>query len=403
MVMPAMVAVMLAAAALWGGADAVPVHAQRAPRPQAEDGAAWLDDSLEEQIRQLDTSALEAFIAGLDEDLRRYMPTLDVRRLIRGDDDTVSLDPRRFLGGLAQYMMREVIFQSRLLGQLVVLAVLCALLQNVGKAFGGGGAAEVAYLTTFIIVMYLGLRSFHGALELGRETVRTMTSFMFALLPVLSTLLAAAGALTSAAVFHPLLITVVTFVAGLIETVVFPLLFFTAVFVVAANLVHGFPLSRLAALAKQASGVVLSLALTAFLGVMVVRGALAPVADGVALRAAKFLTGTFVPVVGKLLSDAVEIVAGGALLIKNAIGAFGLMAIMVLAAFPLVKILSIVLIYRLVTAIVQPISDVRLVDSLEGLADALTMVLVAVASVALMFFLGVTVVIGVGHVAMMMR
>src|SRR5690606_17428755 len=162
---------------------------------------------------------------------------------------------------------------------------------NIGRAFGGGGAAEVAYLTTFIIVMFLGLRSFHGALELGRETVRTMTSFMFALLPLLSTLLAAAGALTSAAVFHPLLITVVTFVAGLIEGVVFPLLFFTAVLAVASNMVEGFPFSRLAHLARHAGIVVLGLSLTVFLGIMVVRGALAPIADGVALRAAKFLTG----------------------------------------------------------------------------------------------------------------
>lgn len=382
---------------------ATPASGQPLGAPGEPSARDLFEASLEEQIRTLDTEALERFVAGLDEDIRRAMPTFDLRSLLRGEEGTWSFDGRKLLTELARYMGREVVFQSRLLGQLVVLAVLCALLQNVGRAFGGPGAAEVAYLVAFLVIMFLALRSFQSALDIGRQTVSAMTSFMFALLPLLSTLLAAAGALSSAAVFHPLLITVVTMVAGLIEGVVFPLLFFTAVLAVASNMVEGFPFSRLAHLARHAGIVVLGLSLTVFLGIMVVRGALAPIADGVALRAAKFLTGTFIPIVGRMMADAVEVVAGGAVLIKGAVGAFGLLAIIVLAAFPLAKILSIVLIYRVVTALVQPISDGRLVSALEGLADTLTLLMVAVGSVAVMFFIGVTVVIGVGHATMMLR
>src|SRR5690606_30939508 len=122
--------------------------------------------SLEEQIRNLDTEALERFVAGLDEDIRRAMPTFDLRRLVRGEEGTWSFDGRKLLTELVRYMGREVVFQGRLLGQLVVLAVLCALLQNLGRAFGGTGAAEVAYLVAFLVIMFLALRSFQGALDI---------------------------------------------------------------------------------------------------------------------------------------------------------------------------------------------------------------------------------------------
>src|SRR5690606_42087626 len=87
--------------------------------------------------------------------------------------------------------------------------------------------------------------------------------------------------------------------------------------------VHGvaeFPLSRLSGLLPHGALTVLGLGFTVFLGVMVIRGAIAPVADGVALRAAKFLAGTFIPVVGGMMADAVEVVVGGSLLVKNALG-----------------------------------------------------------------------------------
>lgn len=396
-----------------GAAEGEPAVGPFQPYPDAAgaapEAAAGVDvrelfeSSLEAQLQELDTSQLEQFMQQLDDDLRRHMPSLDLRRLVRPQEGGVQFDPRQFIAELGRYLVREVVFQSRLLGQLLLLAVLCSLLQNAGKAFGNRGAAEVAHLITFLVVMYLALQSFRLALDIGQETVDLMVSFMFALLPVLATLLAAVGALSSATIFHPLLITVVTLVAGTIERVVFPLLFFTAVLAIASNLAQGFPLTRMAQLARQAAIAVLSLLFTVFLGVMAVRGALAPVADGVALRTAKFLTGTFVPVIGGMFADAVEVVAGGSVLIKNAVGAFGLMAIAVMAAFPLMKIFSLVVIYRLVTALVQPISDARIVDALGALADTLTMLMAAVATVALMFFIGVTVVVGVGNLAVMLR
>ncbi len=126
-------------------------------------------------------------------------------------------------------------------------------------------------------------------------------------------------------------------------------------------------------------------------------------ADGVALRTSKFLAGAVIPVVGGMMADAMEVVMGGSLLIKNAIGVFGMATLLVMLAFPLLKIFALVIIYRVATALVEPISDARLVDALGAMANTLTLVMAAVATAALMFFIVITVVVGVGNLAAVVR
>ena len=361
-----------------------------------------LEEAVEEQLRHLDTRELDAFLEGLDADIRRQLPVRSVRDVILDPAGGLKLDPAAFARDLLQYLVGEVTVQSRLLAQLVVVAVLCALLQNLAASFSRA-ATDFGFLATYMVVIFLGLQSFSMASAIGRETLAGMSSFMLALLPLLSTMLAAVGALSSAALFHPLLVTSVTLVATVIDRVVFPLLLLAAVLGVVGRLAAEFPVSRLAGLFRQGAVTVLGLAFTVFLGVMVIRGAIAPVADGVALRAAKFAAGTFIPIVGGMMADAVEVVVGGSLLVKNALGVLGLVTLLVMLAFPLMKVLALVVIYRLATAMVQPISDPRLVDALGTMADSLTVLMVAVATAALMFFVGILVVVGVGNLAAVVR
>ncbi|HEY8496177.1 MAG TPA: stage III sporulation protein AE [Limnochordales bacterium] len=358
--------------------------------------------TVEEQLRHLDTTALDAWLASLDQELRRHLPVRSVRELLLDPAGGVRLDPAALARDWLQYLVGEVVVQSRLLAQLVVAAVLCALLQNVAGSLSRA-ATEFGFLVAYMVVIFLGLQSFAIASGIGRETLGNMSSFMLALLPLLSTMLAAVGALSSAALFHPMLITAVTLVVNVVDQVVLPLLFLAAAVGVAGHVAAGFPLSRLAGLLRHGAVTVLGLGFTVFLGVMVIRGAIAPVADGVALRAAKFLAGSFIPVVGGMMADAVEVVVGGSLLVKNALGVLGLLVLFLMLAFPMAKILALVVIYRVATALLQPISDARLVDALGTLADTLTVLMASVATAAVMFFVGILVIVGVGNLAAVVR
>ncbi|MBO2519606.1 MAG: stage III sporulation protein AE [Firmicutes bacterium] len=361
-------------------------------------GAAELDGFW--PMEELDLAQLERAVQGLDADVRRLLPSLDLREVVAAGGP--ALDGGRLVRELAAYLMREVVFHARLLGQLLILVVVGSVLQQLGPA-GASRVDEMAFLMVFLALTYLGLQSFREVIALVNASVEQMTGLMYALLPLLATLVAAAGGVTSAGLFHPLLMTTVAGVAVAVERWIVPLLIISAVLGLVAQFSQGFPLSRLAGLARQLVTVGLGLAFTVFIGVVAVRGAIGPAVDGVALRTAKFFTGNFVPVVGRMMADAVEVVVSGSVLVKSAVGAFGLLALLLAVVVPVLKIVAILAIYKVVTALMQPLCDDRLVGALEGIGASVALAMVSLATVGIMFFLSVTALVGAGNVAVMLR
>lgn len=359
-----------------------------------------LQQVVDSQLQELDLQAVERSLAGLESEVRRQLPSLDLRQLIFHGE---GLDLGSLAASLWRYLLRELVFNFRLLGQLIILAILAALLQSLQKTFTEQDTVDVSLLCCLIVLLHIALQSFKIALATGSGAIETMTSMMYAVLPLLSTTLAAVGAVTSAALLHPLLMAVVGLVATAVKQIVFPLLLVGTVLGVAGNLFREFPIRRLADLVQKAGILFLGALFTVFIAIITVRGVLAPVTDGVTIRTARFLAGKAIPVIGSMFAQALDVVVGGSLLIKNALGMFGLAAIVVIVAFPLVKIAVLVLIYRFVTALVEPISDERLVAALSSCSSVLMLLFAAVTTVAVMFFLTITIMVGMGNVTAMLR
>lgn len=360
-----------------------------------------LEESISEQLNALELQELTRYIDLVDPDYHEYLPDLNIRNIL--NQGLLQLDLLELVRGLIARIFKEILLSSYLMRQLLVVALLSAFFRQLQASFGSKGITDLAYTVCFLVIVFIGLQSFRTALTLASSSLNDMVSFMYALLPTMSTMLAAVGGITSATIFHPVLIAVVGGIASLIRTILFPMLNVSAVIGLLANIAPDYPLTRLSGLIRHGCTMLLSLVFTVFLGVLAVRGAIAPVADGVALRTAKFVTSNFVPVIGSMFANAVEVVVGGSLLIKNTIGVFGLLVIFFLVALPIIKIWAIILIYKIIGALIEPICDPRINEALTNLGSSLTLVMVSLATVALMFFLAITILIGFGNLAAVMR
>ena len=162
---------------------------------------------------------------------------------------------------LLAYLFREVVANSRLMVQLIVLAIVAAVLQNLQTAFVFSDTMDVSLASCLLLLIYIAVNSFQLAVAAGVRAIDTMTSLMYALLPLLSTTLAAVGGLTSAALMHPLLMTAVGMMGVLVQRVVFPLLQIAIVLAIVGNLFQGFPVRRLANLLERSGSLLLGTAL----------------------------------------------------------------------------------------------------------------------------------------------
>ncbi len=394
-------ALVLPARPLYGSAPA-PDPAQGTP-PGGTEGVSP-ETAQDQDLQSLDTSGVRQMLDEINRQVGDYAPPLRL-------DDFLNFFRQRDLGysftrlgqGLLSYLFHEVLANSRLLGRLVVLAVLAALLQNLQSAFERESVGKFAYYVVYLVLVVLALGGFGVAMTAARDAIKDLTTFMWALLPVLIALLAGTGAVTLAGLFHPAMIATINLVSLAAREVVFPLLFFAAVIEIVGSLSDSFKISNLAGFLRQASLTILGGMFSLFLGVAIIQGAAGSVADGITLRTAKFMAASFVPVIGKMFGDAAELVIGSSVALKSAVGLLGATAILVIAAFPLMKVVAVIIAYRLAAVIVQPVGAGRIVDCLNGIASALNLVFLAVATVALMFFIGTTMIVLAGNAAVMMR
>lgn len=373
-----------------------PVSVQAAPEQQTANP--------EGQLADLDLGKLEQFVDNLNSEVQGAVPELDfkelVTKLIKGDLDWQISD---IFSGIVKFVFKEVVANASLLGKLVVLAVICAVLQNLMSAFEKSTTGKLAYAVSYMALISLAIGTFTLAVSIGREAVDNMVHFMQALLPLLLTLLAAMGGVASTAIFHPVIFGSITTIGTVIKVIVFPLLFFSAVLNILSNLSEKFQVSRLADLMKTVAMAVMGLCSTVFLGLFAIKGVAGSVTDGVAIRTAKFATDAFIPVVGGMFSDALDAVVGSSLLIKNAVGLAGVIIIFILTIMPMLKIFAVAFVYKLAGALIQPVGDKQMAACLTDLGKSLLGIFAAVATVGLLFFFAITIVVGMGDLMTMLR
>lgn len=359
---------------------------------------------IQNQIEKLEIGELQEIMDVINRDLEEYIPRIEIKSFITSllkGESTISFND--ILNGSLRFLFREVIANWKLLAQIIVLASICAILKTLQSAFENEVVGRLAYNVCYLVIVSITIKSFLIAINIGKDTIDLMVGFMQVLLPVLLAMLMALGGITTSVFLHPILLGAIGFIGTIIKTIILPLILFSAVLAIVNNLSSKIQVTRLSALLKQTAAVMLGFILTAFVGLISIQGITAATVDGVTIRTAKFAVDKFIPIVGSFLSDAMDTVIGCSLLLKNAVGAIGLISIFILCLIPMIKILALIIIYKLCAAVIEPISENGLVECLNSMSTSLILLFATVSSVAIMFFITITIIISTGNITVMMR
>ncbi|GGF88303.1 stage III sporulation protein AE [Paenibacillus aceti] len=359
---------------------------------------------IERQTEQLPTDEVETYWHNLMKEYGGFFPDRDVPSFM----DMLVQEGQGFsmktgFLGLMRYMWHEVLYNGHILVTIVLLSIFSMILETLQSAFERKQVSKVAYSICFMVILVLAINSFHVAISYATGAITGMIDFMMAMVPLLFTLLASMGNVATVSVTHPLVVFMVHTVGTLVHTIIFPLLFFSGILHIVSTLSDKYKLTQLGNLLRTLSMSLLGVLLTVFLGVISIKGIAGSVVDGVTLRTAKYLTGNFVPVVGKVFADATDTVISASLLVKNSIGLVGVIILLFLCAFPAIKILVLALIFNLSAAVMQPLGDTPIVICLDTIGKSMIYVFAALAAVGLMFFLAITIMLTAGNVTVMMR
>lgn len=214
----------------------------------------------------------------------------------------------------------------KLFGVLCAIAVLYSALENFRdgssctEVTGVYGAAACACASAAAITHISGI------IEETVNTVKMISLFMKSFVPVLSGVIAVGGNVGAASVYNLSLLGCCELITVIAESFCFPLLGCYLALCVCSGLNDDLQLSGLAKGIKTAVITIIGICMTAFVGLLTVQGFVAKAGDSVAMKTAKFAVGSFVPIVGSAISDALASVQGSIGLIKASTGAYGIIA-----------------------------------------------------------------------------
>jgi stage III sporulation protein AE len=358
---------------------------------------------VDQQLKTLDLSDLKQYWEDITNKYGGFLPESQKGSLydfIKGDK---KFSFQEWGKGILKFAFQEFVSNGKLLGSLIMLTIFSMFLQSMQNAFEQSSISKVAYSIVYMVLVIIALNSFHIAISYTNEAIGTMTSFVLALIPLLLALIAASGGLVSAAFFHPVILFLMNMSGIFMQYIILPLLFLATLLSIVSTMSEQYKVTQLAQLLRNWSIGLMGLFLTVFLGVISVQGASAAVTDGVTIRTAKFITGNFIPVIGRVFTDATDTVISASALLKNTVGIAGVAMLLIIVAFPAIKILMISFIYKFAAAILQPLGGGPVIKCLDIISKSVIYVFAALGIVSLMFFLTITVIVAAGNLTMMMR
>ena len=346
-------------------------------------------------VQGLDLSALEAALAEDNPLSATGGFAATVAAIARGE---MTLSYEQFMSMLGAQFFSAAKNSLWRLTRLMAPALLWSLLRHLNE-----GATQAGKAVCLMLVCVFLTQDLTEHTALCTATMEKISTGMQGLFPLLLTLMAAVGGSAGSTLMQPAIVAAAGSMTAFIRHVTLPLATLTAVVTMLCHLGEGIRLNRLANLFHQAATWTLGLCFTAFIGVLATRGVTAAAVDGVTLRTAKYALDNLIPVVGGLFADTVDTLVGASMLVQSALGVTGLILIVSWAMAPMCQTLAAALMYKLTSALMQPVADGGLAHCIHDFSRVLMLLFIIQLCTAAMFLLLIAQLIAVSGMTMMLR
>ena len=266
-----------------------------------------------------------------------------------------------------------------------IVVVIMAVLSNL-ELEKKSEITKIAHLACFIVIATITIATFVDTVKMLTNVVHTQTTLMQVISPFLLAVLIATGKITTTGIIQPLLLFLASFVGGVITYFVIPLLSISVAFNVICSISENIKLEKMSKIFSSVSLWTVGVVLTVFLGVLSLETSLSTSVDSLGVKTTQAAVSNFVPVVGKFFSDSLEVVVGATKIIGKTGGVIEIIGIIVVAIVPIFKLTSIMGIYMLLAALVEPISNDELTSKyLSSIANTYKTMLGVLIGITILF------------------
>ncbi len=170
------------------------------------------------------------------------------------------------------------------------------------------------------------------------HTIKNFSNFMLCFIPVFASVIAMSKGVVTSLSYNSTIFLIAQVISSITSDFLLP---FTSSFLslsISGSINESFNISGLTNAAKKVIIFILSLLVTIFVGIFTIQTTISSNVDTMSMKTAKFLSSSFIPIIGSSLGDAFASIVGGLNVIKSAIGGFGIIVCLITLIPPILTV-----------------------------------------------------------------
>lgn len=266
---------------------------------------------------------------------------------------------------------------------ILVLGIIAALFVNFADLFQNHQVSDIAFYFVYLLMIAVLLKAFSGAVSIVREILETVTTFMKIYIPTYMVAVGTASGIASASVYYQILLFIVYLIEWGYLSVLLPVVYGYTLLTIINGIWMEEKLTLLLELLNKSISVSIKITLGIITGFSLLQAMVSPVIDSLQSSALKKAMSA-IPGIGGLTEGMFEMVIGSAVLIKNGIGLYITLVLVVLCCIPVAKLICYAAAVKVGAALIGIVSDKRMTNCANRVGDGNIMLLkIALSSVSL--------------------
>ena len=280
--------------------------------------------------------------------------------------------------------------EQKAMFQVVLLVLLAAVFSNFTAVFGDGKTGETSFYITYMLLLALLIKSFGSMGVELKELLENFILFLKALMPSYFLAVTASSGSATAMIFYEAVLFLIYVIQVVFLKGIVPAIYVLAL-VELVNYLHSEDfLSKMAELLQTLIEWSLKSCMAVVLGMQLIQNMIGPAMDSLK-RDIIGKTAASIPGIGNAINGVTEVALGTAVIIRNGIGVVGIIILVCIGIRPVIRLALLAFLYKLLAAVVQPVSDKRMTGALSTIGNGYVLFLKVLLCMELLIFITIAI------------
>lgn len=299
-----------------------------------------------------------------------------------------NVDYGRWGDKIKEKFILQIKNKKSMIIKVMFLILFSAIVTSFSQVINNSYVSETGFLIVYMILMMTILPIFEQIYNIGLKAITQIKNFIEVLVPTYTVASFIGTGINTATAFSQLTMIIIVIIEKLFIKIILPLINVYFVIVVTDNLSKKRCLYRLSELIMSIIKWGNKVTLGSVTTMATIKKLIAPSVD----ITSKKIIGSgikLIPYVGNGMDSAKETIISAGYLIKSAMGGISIITIILLCMVPVISLISYIVVYEIITVILEPIADSRMVNVVKGFADGGKLLLEVLFTSALLFVISI--------------